>query len=330
MRVLVIGATGYVGSRVCGALLAQGHEVCAAARDLQKLDQFWWSDRVERVQLDVQDAESVRGAFERARADAVVYLVHSMAGDDFQVTELASAQHVRAASDAAGVSRIVYLSGIIPPIDEAQLSEHLQSRLGVERELSRADAVVVTLRAAMVVGAGSTSFELMIQLTDRLPVTVVPEWMHRDVEPVAVSDVVRAVVAALTWSGVTTHFDVGGGERLPYPELTDLVARARGTERPQITVPLLPEKLVAKIGSWLSDIPSSTVTALMESLREDMVAADDRWRSELFAAALGGEAVASVTLAESVERALAETQYHLPPSQRDVLGALPGDPPWAS
>ncbi|WP_040164954.1 NAD(P)H-binding protein [Microbacterium gorillae] len=322
MRVLVIGATGYIGSRLIGALLERDDTVIAGARDLASLDAFWWSDRVERVPLDVLEEDSVRAAV-TADVDAIVYLVHGMAAADFVETDAAAARHLHAAVDAVGVRRVVYLSGIIPPIPEEELSEHLRSRLQVERELSASSASVITLRAAMIIGSGSTSFELMTQLSERLPVVVVPDWMRREVEPIAVIDVVSAIVGALDVAADTMHLDVGGGERLPYPDLIERVAAVRDTERPQWGIPLLPEALVAKIASWIADVPGPTVEALMESLREDMVAQDDTWVERL-------ECTPPLALTDALERASTASDPQRRPSRRDPMAALPGDPDWAS
>lgn len=325
MRVLVIGATGYIGNRVISALVNAGETVVAGARDPGGLDAFWWSDVVDRARVDAGDAASVETAI-TADLGAVVYLVHGMGGDDFAEKDRDAAQRVSDRVTAAGVPRVVYVSGIIPPIPDEELSEHLSSRLEVERILSESSATVVTLRAAMIVGSGSTSFELMSQLSDRLPVTVIPDWMQSQVEPVAVTDVVRAVTGALTAEVATGAWDVGGGEQIAYPDLIDRVATARGKERPQVSIPLLPSGLVGKIAAFLSDIPSSTVEALIESLREDMVARDTRWVTEL----VGSDAGPPVALDEAVSRSLADVDSLSRPSQRDLMGALPGDPSWAS
>lgn len=323
MRVLVIGATGYVGSRLIPALLAAGHEVRAGARDTSKLSAFWWHDRVDPVEIDVLDKDSTRGAIGED-TDAIVYLVHGMAGDDFSDADHAAAENVAAAVDKAQVERLVYVSGIIPDVPEDELSEHLRSRLDVERVLSAANAVVITLRAAMVFGGGSTSFELMRQLADRLPVTIVPDWMQHRVEPIAIVDLVQAITGALVVDAETTHFDVGGGEPILYPELIEEYTRIAGRERLQLTLGLLPEKLVAQVAAWIADVPSPTVKALMESLQEDMVAADRRWQEVLLPA---GYKILAVE--DAISQALLASDS-TPDERRSAQQRWSADPEWAS
>lgn len=323
MRVLVIGANGYIGSRAIPVLVDAGHEVHAGARDPSKLDAFWWRERVRPVRIDVQDAASVSAAMS-AGIDAIVYLVHGMASDDFEDADRAAAENVRAAVAAAGVARVVYVSGIIPPVPTDELSEHLRSRHEVEQILSDAPATVVTLRAAMVFGGGSTSFELMRQLADRLPITVVPDWMQHRVEPIAVVDLAQAIAGALVADVGTGHLDIGGGQPVLYPDLIAQYTELAGTSRLQLTTGLLPEKLVAQVAAWIADVPSPTVKALMESLQDDMVAGDRRWIGELVDAAY-----APVSTAEAITRSLRRADDTVPDSERDPMQQLRSDPDWA-
>lgn len=327
MRVLVIGAGGYVGSRVVPGLLDDGHVVVAGARNPGKLDDFWWSGEVDRIKLDVSDEDSVRAAIsEDPDLDAVVYLVHGMGGDDFRQVDLAAARAVREAVDSSSVETVVYLSGIVPDVPREELSEHLVSRLEVEEELSHVRCRFVGLRAAVILGAASTSFGLMTQLAHRLPATVLPDWMDNLVEPVAVIDVANAIRGAVRSAAVSGVYDIGAGESISYPELVEKVLELTGEQRPSLSVPILPQVLVATVASWLSDIPSSTVTALMESLREDMVARDRRWVADLLPADHGG----TISADEALRRSITVPDLMLAPRDRDPLGVLPGDPAWAT
>lgn len=327
MRVLVIGAGGYVASRVIPGLLEDGHVVKAGARDPGKLDDFWWSGDVHRTQLDVSSDESVHAAISEDPAlDAVVYLVHGMGGDNFREADLAAARSVRAAIDSSSVETVVYLSGIIPDVPRQGLSEHLISRLEVEEELSKVRCRFVALRAAVILGAASTSFELMMQLAHRLPVTIFPAWLDHLVEPVAVIDVAHALRGAVRSATVSGVYDIGAGESIRYPDLVEKVLDRTGKQRPSFSVPVLPQAWVATVASWLSDIPSSTVSALMESLREDMVARDQRWIADLLPSGHGG----TITIDDALQRSITPPNRARAPRDRDPMGALPGDPAWAT
>ena len=182
-RVLVTGATGYVGGRLVPRLVADGHEVRTTYTDPDKpapwfVDTF--PDKVTRVEMDASDADEVRAAVEGI--DAVYYLVHGMGGDDFVEPDRRAATILAKAASDAGLSRIIYLSGIVPSVDKDALSDHIASRHEVEQILSRSSASTITLRAAVILGSGSTSFEVIRQVSERVPLQTVPTWMHSDVQ----------------------------------------------------------------------------------------------------------------------------------------------------
>ncbi len=322
--VLVTGATGYVGSRLIPRLLADGHTVRAAVTDLDKAADRWWADQVELVRMDVLEADTVDAALEGV--DAVFYLIHGMAGEDFAIRDRASAETMAYACAMAGVRTIVYLSGLVPDVPEDELSEHIASRLEVERILSGASAGIrtITLRAAIVTGSGSTSFEIVRQISERMPVQAIPAWMDSRVQPIAVVDVVEALAGALRANSESRSYDVGGPERMPYTSLLDVYASVADLSRPQVVLPGLPSDLVGTLAGAITDVPGGTVEALVESLGHDMVCHDVDWTYDLLP-----EDHHLVGVEESFSRALATPDESVPPAERDPLGPMPGDADWA-
>jgi uncharacterized protein YbjT (DUF2867 family) len=272
VRILVLGATGYVGSRVVPALLEAGHQVVAASSSPPAPKRFTWGDQVDWVRCDVTDAGAVRLAL--TDVDGICYLVHSLNSRSFEDRDRLGAEVVRDAVAGTGVRRIVYLSGLVPSVPPAELSRHISSRLEVEEVLDQArgdDRTVLSLRAGVVLGAGSTSFEVIRQLATLLLVQPVPSWLRHDVQPVAVSDVLRAIVEAFADDRLTGAVDIGGPDVLAYSELLAECSRASGLLRLRVPTVPVPAPLVGLGTAALSAAPFWTVTALIASLRHDMV-----------------------------------------------------------
>ena len=281
----VTGATCYVGGRLVPLLLERSHEVRTTTSDPDR-EPPWWGDGVETLVMDALDATNlVNGA------------------------------------RAHEVGRIIYLSGVVPDVADEELSAHLVSRREVERILSDGPALAVILRAAVLIGSGSTSFEVIRQVSKRMPVHTVPTWMDSLVQPIAVVDVLEALVGALAYRGPSRHFDVGGPDRLSYGALLDAYTTHAGLTRPQVDVPLLPTALVGTLVGSLTDVPRRTVEALVESLRHDMVAADDDFRD------LMRPEHQLMGLNEAFRRASAPSPAQ--PQDGDPMGPLPQDPAWA-
>lgn len=325
MKILVTGASGYVGGRLVPRLLAERHTVRASFSDPAKASRLWWHDDedVEIVEMDVLDADEVSRAVEGV--DAVYYLIHGMGGDDFAAKDRRSAANLARAAADAGVERIVYLSGLVPDVPESELSEHISSRLEVERILTASGVTTISLRAAVVVGAGSTSFEIIRQISERLPVTTVPDWMRSLVQPIAITDVIEALVGALTVESGSRSYDVGGPERMPYPDLLKVYADVADLRRPQVNIPGLPTDLVGTLAGLITDVPSSTVEALVESLHHDMVCRENDFTVDLMP-----EDHEFVGLRESFRRALAKPSGRsINPATLDPIGPMPHDPAWS-
>jgi uncharacterized protein YbjT (DUF2867 family) len=311
MRVLVLGATGYVGSRLVPHLAERGHEVVAASRAVPDPERFGWDDRVHATSCDVTDATAVATTIDDA--DAVVYLVHSLDRTDFGERDRVGAEVVAEAVAASGVERLVYLSGLVPEVPEADLSAHIASRLEVERILLAATAGAVAVRAGVVIGAGSTSFEIVRQVATLFLVQPVPTWMRSSVQPVAVSDVLRAVDAALAGE-LEGAVDIGGPDVVAYPDLMRLCARETGLPRLRVPAPVAPEGLVGLATALATTAPFHTVTALIESLRHDMVCRPGHtW--------VPTDGSPTVGVEEAIRRAT--TPLYAGPE-----GALPSDPAW--
>ncbi len=323
MRVLVAGASGYVGSRLVPELLRRGHEV-VATHTHDPPPEFPWAGDVTWRRTDVLDMRELLHALEGA--DAAVYLVHGLKGMDFATTDREAAENMRDAVDHLRVRRLVYLSGIIPRVHPDDLSEHLASRLEVEEILATSTASTLALRAAIVVGSGSTSFEVVRQLSQRLPLlTVIPGWMRSTrVQPVAVADAVYYLAEAVEDAEVRGHLDVGGPEALTYPQLLSRYARLAGLRRIQVPVPPLPFDLVGWVAGRLTDVDTDTVQSLMASLRDDMVVRTGATPR------LGDPQHALVPLDEAIRRALVPYSPSTDGARPGADPAAPsvGDPEW--
>jgi len=294
MRVCVTGATGFVGSRLVPELLDAGHDVVVVTRDPTAYDPP--EDDVEVIRGDLLEAGSFDAALEDA--DAAYYLVHSMGGEgDFQERDRRAARNFRRAADEAGVERVIYLGGMGD--EEEGLSEHLQSRREVEHVLEAGEYDLTVLRAAIVIGAGSASFEIVIQLGRRLPVMITPRWVRTPAQPIAISDVVAYLVGVLDvpeTAGDT--FEVGGPDVLTYQEMLERTADLMGRRLYVVPVPVLTPTISAYWLDLVTDADPAVAHALVEGLRNPVVVTDDRIRDLID--------VELTSFDTAVERALAE------------------------
>ncbi|WP_262174858.1 NAD(P)H-binding protein [Haloarcula laminariae] len=268
MRVLVTGASGFVGSHLVPELVDRGHDVVALTRDPAS---YAAPGGVEVVEGDVLDPELSLPA-----ADAAYYLVHSMeAGADFEARDRRAARNFREAVDEAGIERIIYLGGL--GNEDEGLSEHLQSRREVERLLGDGEAELTALRAAIVIGEGSASFQIIRQLAARLPVMVTPSWVRTECQPIYVDDVVAYLAGVLeTPETAGGTYDVGGPDVLTYQEILTTTARILVGRRPLIVpVPVLSPGLSARWLGLVTDVPVSVAKPLVDGLSNRVVVTDD-------------------------------------------------------
>jgi uncharacterized protein YbjT (DUF2867 family) len=271
MRVLVTGATGFVGGRLVPALRAAGHEVRALVRDPSRYDP---PPGVEVVEADLLEPETLGPALDGM--DAAYYLVHSMrAGNDFEERDRRAADYFADAASESSVERVVYLGGLGEDGDD--LSPHLRSRREVESVLAAGDYDLTTLRAAVIVGDGSTSFRMVKQIVSRLPLMVTPRWVDNECQPIAVDDVVAYLVGVLEAPATAGEtYGIGGPDVLTYREMLVRTAEAMGRARPIIlSVPVLTPRLSSYWIGLVTDVPTSVARPLVLGLKNPVVVTDD-------------------------------------------------------
>ena len=273
MRILVTGATGYVGSRLVTALLANRHHVVAATRNPERLKRLGWFDDVTPVTLDVSDPASARAAFAGAGpVDVVYYLVHAIGQPGFRDADQAAAANLVVAATDAGVRRIVYLGGFVPA--DRVLSEHLASRAEVGEALTVPNGPeLVWLGAAMIIGAGSTSFEMMRYVGDRFPLMPIPGWMDNPIDPISIRDVLHYLAAAADPGLVPAGaYDISGPRTTSYSELLRTYARVSGRWHAGLPVGWVGTGLASLLTGVALPVPQGLAGDLVESLDHPMVA----------------------------------------------------------
>jgi uncharacterized protein YbjT (DUF2867 family) len=270
--ILVTGATGYVGGRLVPRLLAAGHRVRCLVRDPSRLQGRTWLNAVEVVQGDMFEPESLVAAMRDV--GVMYYLVHSLGGgSDFSSRDLVAARHCGEAARAAGVKRIIYLGGLGDPA--AHLSVHLRSRQETGAALREAGVPVTEFRAAVVVGSGSVSFEMIRYLTERLPVMICPKWVFTRTQPIAIRDVLDYLLAALTCPDSTGRtLEIGGRDVLTYAGMMTGYARVRGLRRHLLSVPVLTPRLSSYWVHLVTPIPATIAQPLIKGLGNEVIVRD--------------------------------------------------------
>ncbi|MFI6423447.1 SDR family oxidoreductase [Promicromonospora sp. NPDC050880] len=271
---LVTGATGYIGGRLVPELLSAGYDVRVLARHPERVAPREWAGQVEVAAGDATSRADLRRALDGV--DVAYYLIHALgAGPGFAERDRSTARGFAVVAREAAVGRVVYLGGLHP--EKERLSPHLESRREVEEILLDGGAPTVVLRAAVILGSGSASFEMMRYLTERLPVMVAPRWIDNRIQPIAVRDVLRYLVgAARVPADVSRAFDVGGPEVLTYREMMQRYAAVAGLRRRLVgAVPVLTPRLASLWVGLVTPVPPGIARPLVGSLVHEVVAQED-------------------------------------------------------
>ena len=271
MQVVVAGASGFVGQRLCPALIEAGHEVWAMTRNPGA-----YGGPGTAVGADVDHPTTLPAALEGC--DAGYYLVHSLDNDDFERKDAEAAVAFGKAAADAGLTRIVYLGGLGDDRDD--LSAHLRSRREVEGLLGSGGVPVTVLRAGIVVGHGGISWELTRQLVEHLPAMVTPKWVTTKCQPIGVDDVVRYLIGVLQCGDEGDRiYEIGGPDVLSYKQMMQHVAAIEGRKLPMLAVPILTPSLSSRWLTLVTDVDGATARNLVDSMSNEVVVRDDSIRS---------------------------------------------------
>lgn len=269
MKILLTGATGYIGRRLLPVLVKEGHEVVCCVRDSDRFSVHnSLRDKVTIIENDLLNSESLSNI--PNDIDGAYYLVHSMsASADYQILEQESAINFRNALNNTNVKHIIYLSGIV---NESELSNHLESRKTVELELNKGNYNYTTLRAGIIVGSGSASFEILRDLVEKLPVMITPKWLKTRCQPIAIADVISLLSKCIFNSKTfNQNFDIGGPDILSYKEMLLEFGKARGLNRKIYTVPVMTPRLSSY---WLYFVTATSyklAVALVNSMKVEVI-----------------------------------------------------------
>jgi uncharacterized protein YbjT (DUF2867 family) len=272
MRILVVGASGYIGGRLVPALTSAGHELILMSRDARPLAGRF--PEATTVAADLLRPSSLEPALRGV--DVAYYLAHSMGSGErgFADRDLQAARNFAMAASEAGVRRIVYLGGLG---DEAErLSPHLASRHQTGRELAAHGVPVTEFRAAIIIGSGSASFEILRHLTERLPIMITPRWVATRCQPIGINDALDYLVGALDHPEITGVVEIGGPDILSYGDMMRTYARLRGLRRLMIPVPVLTPRLSSYWVSLVSPVPAGIARPLIEGLRNEVIVKDQQ------------------------------------------------------
>ena len=298
MRILIVGASGYIGGRLIPSLQARGHELVLMSRDARPLAARFPEATV--VGADLLDPSTLERALEGI--EVAYYLAHSMAAGErgFAERDRQAARNFAQAAARAGVSRIVYLGGLGD--DSADLSHHLASRHETGAELAAHGVPVTEFRAAVIIGSGSASFEILRHLTERLPIMITPRWVGTRCQPIGIRDVLDYLAGALEHPQTIGVVEIGGPDVLSYGDMMRTYARLRGLRRLMIPVPVLTPRLSSYWVNLVSPVPAGIARPLIEGLRNEVIVHDPGP-----AAAFG---IHPLAYSEALQRAIDRTDRH--------------------
>lgn len=274
MKILLTGSTGYIGKRLLPVLVEAGHEVVCCVRDVSRFNpRESLKESITVLKMDLLDKKSLESIPDDI--DAAYYLVHSMSSSgDYKSMEETSAINFRNALKRTKVNHVIYLSGIV---NEMDLSKHLTSRKNVEIELGKGDYNFTTLRAGIIIGSGSASFEIIRDIVEKLPVMIAPKWLHTKCQPIGISDVI-AYLSKVLFNPKTYNqdFDIGGPDILTYKNMLLNFGKIRNLKRKIYVVPIMTPKLSSY---WLYFVTSTSyklATSLVHSMKVEVVCRDTR------------------------------------------------------
>lgn len=274
MKILLTGSTGYIGKRLLPVLIELGHEVICCVRDPKRFNPpESLRESISILQLDLLDKSSLKNI--PKDIDGAYYLVHSMSSSgDYQSLEETSAINFRDALKKTNVNHVVYLSGIV---NETELSKHLTSRKNVELELSKGDYNFTALRAGIIIGSGSASFEIIRDLVEKLPVMITPKWLQTKCQPIGISDVIKFLSKSLfNPKTFNQNFDIGGPDVLSYKDMLLNFAKVRNLKRKIFIVPIMTPKLSSY---WLYFVTSTSYNlakSLVHSMKIEVICRDNQ------------------------------------------------------
>ena len=275
-KILVTGGTGYIGGRLVSELLARGYEVRVMVRAASPEHRERWP-QAEIVVADALDPVSLRTALHGVHT--AYYLIHSLllGPGNFARADIRSAVHFRQAAEAEQVTRIIYLGGLGDM--DTRLSAHLRSRAEVAAALSDGPIQTTILRAAVIIGSGSASYEILKHLVNRLPVILLPIWARTRCQPIAVRDVIRYLVGALEVPATAGHaFDLGGEDVLTYEDMLRILAQLLSRKPLFVRVPFPGIRVYSYLTSLLTPVPAPITRCLMEGIKNDVVCQDQEIR----------------------------------------------------